>query len=478
MIVAQRQDGRLQVLDRLREPVRLAAGLNAEHRLDAAARERALACLERFGQRLRELPSANVRAVGTNTLRRANRDGAFLEEAQAALGHPIEVISGVEEARLIYQGVAHGIAADDGEQRLVMDIGGGSTELIVGEGFRALDLESLYMGCVGMSRRFFDDGLISKERMREAVLAAQLELKTVRRRFRRLGWSKAIGASGTIKAVREIIRAEGWDDGISAEGLKHLRKALLAAGHVDALRLAGLVEDRRQVLPGGVAILLAAFESLGIERMLVSPGALREGLLYDLLGRIEHSDIREATVLAMARRFQVDQAHAGRVEALALALFDALAGDWGLDPLQWRHWLHWAAQLHEVGLVVAHSQYHKHGAYLVAYSDMPGFSMSEQALLAALVRGHRRKFPRDECPALADPRAEAPRRLCILLRLAVLLLRGRPEDEPPRPRVRAEAGRLWLEFPPGYLDAHPLTRADLKQERKRLAGIDFRLDYR
>ncbi|RRQ21283.1 exopolyphosphatase [Thiohalobacter thiocyanaticus] len=472
MIVASQDNGQVKVLDRLREPVRLAAGLTPEHRLGEEARARALACLERFGQRLREFPSGAVRAVGTNTLRRANRDGAFLEQARAALGHPIEIISGVEEARLIYQGVSHSVAAEPG-RRLVMDIGGGSTELIIGEGFSPLYMESLYMGCVSMSQRFFPDGEISKEAMRRAVLAAQLEFRPMQARIRNLGWLTETGASGTIKAVREIIINEGWSEqGITYPALKRLRKALLAAGHADRLKLQGLSEERRPVLAGGFAILFAAFEVLKMNRMNVSTGALREGLLFDLLGRMRHEDIREATVAAMAQRYQVDTEHALRVERLALQFFDQVQVCWGLDE-QWRQWLHWAACLHEVGLIIAHSQYHKHGAYLIQNSDMAGFSLGEQARLASCVRGHRRKLGKELW------KSQPPQVLYItlLLRLAVLLQRGRSDQLSRELELSCAPDGISLRFPTGWLEAHPLTRAGLEEERDYLAAAGLRLEF-
>lgn len=472
MIVACQQNGQLHVLDRLREPVRLAEGLTPEHRLNAEVRGRALACLERFGQRLREFPLGSVRAVGTNTLRRANRDGEFLREAQQGLGHPIEIISGVEEARLIYQGVANSVAAGD-DRRLVMDIGGGSTELIVGEGYTTLYMESLYMGCVSMAQRFFAAGEITKEALRQAVLAAQLEFRQVENRFRNLGWTTETGASGTIKAIREILVNEGWSDqGITYPGLKKLRKALIAAGHADKLKLKGLSDERRPVLAGGFAILFAAFETLEMKHMNISTGALREGLLFDLLGRIKHEDIREATVAAMAARYHVDAEHAQRVEQMAMQLFDQVRGCWELDET-WRQWLHWAACLHEIGLIIAHSQYHKHSAYLIQNSDMAGFSLGEQALLASFVRYHRRKMGKE----LWKGQPRQALYTAVLLRLAVLLQRGRSDQELPDVVLDCTGDGLSMRFPEAWLSDHPLTQGGLEQERDYLAAAGLELTF-
>lgn len=476
MIVARLHDDQLRVVDRLRDPVRLAAGMDRNHRLDADARKRAIECLQRFGQRLRDLGPDKVRVVGTNTLRQA-RDADFIEEAQQALGFPIEVIAGVEEARLIYLGVAHSLG-DQGGRRLVMDIGGGSTEFIIGEGFQPLRLDSLYMGCVTLTERCFKGGKLSKGNFQDAELIAGQELEPIQGRFRRLGWSGAVGASGTIRTVREILVEQGWSEqGITLQGLRKLRKALIDAGQIDKVKFKALPDDRRAVLAGGVAILHATFEALGIGRMLIAQGALREGLLYDLLGRIRHNDVREAAVQAMMSRYQIDAQHAARVEAVAQRLLTTLANDWALsDPMQ-SVWLHWAASLHEVGLVIAHSQYHKHGAYLIQHSDLPGFSMRDQALLAALVRGHRRKFPRDELTALPKPLQEPARRLLVLLRLAVLLRRDRADVPLPEFTAQIAANQLSLRFPDGWLDAHPLTRADLNEERKHLDAANLKLEF-
>jgi exopolyphosphatase/guanosine-5'-triphosphate,3'-diphosphate pyrophosphatase len=365
MIVGRLQNNQLQLIDRLREPVRLAAGLTDDHRLKPEAEQRALECLQRFGQRIRELPEGSVRAVGTNTLRLANASYRFLESAQNALGHDIEVISGIEEARLVYLGVAHSLP-DPGGQRLVVDIGGGSTEMIIGKGFDSIRLESLYMGCVSMSQRFFPDGVISKSNMKEAVLAAGLELQPSKQIFRQLGWSVATGSSGTIRAVGDVVINEGWSDkGISAASLKKLRSALVEIGHADRIQYAAVSDDRKAVFAGGVAVLSAVFQALKIDHMVHSSGALREGLLYDLLGRIQHRDVRESTVQSLAQRYHVDIPQAQRVELAALGLAEQVVDDWRLRDEGVRQWLHWASLLHEIGLVIAHSQYHKHGAYLV-----------------------------------------------------------------------------------------------------------------
>ncbi|HEX9626915.1 MAG TPA: exopolyphosphatase [Acidiferrobacterales bacterium] len=463
LVVAQADDGKIRVIDRLQEMVRLAAGLDARNRLSGPARQRALDCLARFGERLRGLPGHAVRAVGTNTLRRARDADKFLRRAERALGHPIEIISGQEEARVIYQGVARELP-DDGERRLVLDIGGGSTELIIGEGRRALLTESLSLGCVTLSRAHFATGRITPKALSAAETGARLELQPIEAQFRTHGWTAAYGSSGTLRAVASVIETQRWGDhGITPATLKRLRDALLAAGHVDQLALAGLSPERAPVFPGGLAILAAVFEALGIERMRVSGGALREGLLYDLVGRIRHEDVREQTIRDLSARYQVDVRQAERVAATAQRCLAQVAADWQLDEADGRM-LAWGARLHEIGLAIAHNKYHRHGAYLVENSNLPGFSWQEQRLLAALIRGHRRRLPRDLFDALPRAQRRSARRLCLLLRLAVLLHRGRGDVELPALRLEADKRSLMLRFPRGWLGRHPLTREDLVRE--------------
>jgi exopolyphosphatase/guanosine-5'-triphosphate,3'-diphosphate pyrophosphatase len=477
MIVGRLQNGQLRVIDRLREPVRLAAGLDDDQQLHPDVAERALDCLRRFCQRVHGLQPGNIRAVGTNTLRIAQTNQGFMEQAQEALGHRIEVISGIEEARLIHLGVAHSLA-DPGGQRLVVDIGGGSTELIIGEGFHPVYLESLYMGCVNISQRFFGDHVISKKAMKDAILAARLELQASKETLRRLGWSMATGSSGTIRTVRDVVRESGWSDsGITAESLKQLRNTLIDIGQAERIDFPAVSEDRKPVFAAGVAILSAVFQALKIDRMQYSSGAVREGLLYDLLGRIQHRDIREATVQSLTQRYHVDLDQAQRVEKTAVALASQLVQQWQLCREDIDLWLRWAALLHEAGLVIAHNQYHKHGAYLVEYSDLAGFSLLEQGFLATLVRCHRRKFRKLLVETLPKDRQEKTIRLAILLRLSVLLHRNRSQAEEPEIRVSATKESIQLKFPESWLEQHPLTLADLDQERKYLKPVCYKLEY-
>lgn len=476
MIVARVLNGQLHVLDRLQEMVRLAAGLNEQNRLDKASRKRALECLSRFGERLRSMPPGAVRAVGTNTLRRARNSGKFITQATRALGHPIQIISGQEEARLIYQGVARNLP-DNGEQRLVLDIGGGSTEIIIGRQLETLLTESLYIGCVGLSSRYFSRGRISPRAWRRAEIAAQLELQPVAAQFRAHAWQTAYGSSGTVRAVGTILQARHWSEtGITLESLYRLREALLAAGHVRQLKDFGISPERSIVLPGGVAILIAAFEALKIERLQVSDGALREGLLYDLLGRFRKEDVRARTIAGLSARYQVDRAQAERVTQTARYCFTQLAEAWALNEEAGQA-LEWAARLHEIGLAIAHSKYHRHGAYLVQHSDLPGFSWQEQQLLATLIRVHRRRFTPGIFEDLPKAQLRTGRRLAVLLRLGVLLHRGRTDTELPLFQLQAAKNSLSVKFPRAWLARHPLTREDLRQESVFLKAAGMRLRF-
>jgi exopolyphosphatase / guanosine-5'-triphosphate,3'-diphosphate pyrophosphatase len=475
MVVARAQHGHPSIVDRLREMVRLGSGLNQHGYLDNASQERALACLRRFGQRLRDMRAHQVRVVGTNTLRHARNADTFLAMAEEALGHPVEVISGMEEARLIYLGVSHHTDSVEGAN-FVVDIGGGSTELIIGEGYEPKYLESLSIGCVGVSQQHFDDGRLSQKRFDRARLATRLELRPVAAAFRRRGWSRAIGSSGTVRAARDVAHELGLvDSGVSLAALETIIGEMVKVRRIEDLQLPGLGPERTPVFPAGIAILAEIMSTLRIEHMEISGGALREGLLYDMLGRLQDEDARERSIRAMQRRYHVDAEQAQRVETTAAALLSQVERGWQLTDGRYRQLLVWAARLHEVGLDIAHSRYHHHGGYLLANSDLPGFVRLEQRLLAALVTFHRRKL---DDPFLDDlPAAwRVPLlKLIVLLRLAALLNRSRSPSD--LPQIALTAGKLLLElrFPGGWLESNPLTAADIDQEQQWLQARGFEL---
>jgi exopolyphosphatase/guanosine-5'-triphosphate,3'-diphosphate pyrophosphatase len=475
MVVARYTHGQLVILDRLREMVRLGAGLEADGRLSKDVAARALECLERFGQRLRDMRPDSVRVVGTNVFRRARRKEAFVERAREAIGHPIEIVSGIEEARLIYSGVAHNMPAGPG-RRLVCDIGGGSTEIIIGEGLEPLELESLQIGCVRLSEEFFADGRLSQKRMQRARVAARQAIEPYQTSFRRRGWDEAVGSSGTVRAIGDSIRElDPSAIDIGADGLERVIHELGNLEHIRDLKLASVTDDRKLSFAGGVAILAEVFEQLGIDSMKVADGAMREGLLYDLLGRYTDEDARERTVRSMQQRYHVDPVQAERVEATAVELLSQVEEVWSLTDPAIEVLLRWAARLHEIGLDVAHSGYHRHGAYLLANADMAGFPREEQKLLAIMVGGHRRKPAIEEADELAPPWDKRAPAMTLMLRLAVLLHRGRSSVALPPIKLLARPDALEMRFPPDWLDDHPLTVADLHVEIEQLKSVGFRL---
>lgn len=475
MVIAKIDHNEVRPIEQLAERVQLAADMK-RNKLSLEAIARGLTCLSRFRQALDKLQPDQVRVVGTNALRAAKNAIEFIQPAEMLIGHPIEVISGREEARLVYLGVAHTLADDD-DARLVVDIGGGSTEFVIGQRFESRLRESLHMGCVTYRDRFFPEGKLSKKRYENAYQAACQEVLPIRKAFKKHGWQNTVGSSGTMRTVAQLITSQGWSkEGITADGLKQLRKMLLKCGHVDDLpEFEGLSERRRHVIVPGVAIVSGIFDTLGMEAMQISPGALREGVAYDMVGRLEHEDVRERTVSALMQRCDVDPQNAEQVEQLAVQLFDSVSNNWGLDKAD-RGLLQWAARLHEVGLSIAHSQFHKHGQYLISHSDLPGFSKREQEVLGLLVRSHRQKFPLTDFAAFEPMRAARLQRLCVLIRLAALFKYVAPSEDLPVVTTSVEGKEITLFFAVGWLAANPLTGAALKAEQNHLKKIGFKLN--
>jgi exopolyphosphatase / guanosine-5'-triphosphate,3'-diphosphate pyrophosphatase len=478
MVVAKVVLGQLRIIDRLRETVRLAEGLDGQGGLSDAARQRAVECLSRFGERIRDLPQHRVRAIATNTVRALREPRAFLAAAEASLGHPIEVVSGREEARLIYHGVAHAQPPKPMQRRLVIDIGGGSTECIIGSGFDTIERESLQVGCVASTRRFFPNGKLSKKRWKEALAEIEAEFQQFAGLYRTLGWQEAIGSSGTNKAIGDICAAMKLTKGaVTDEALPVVRDRLLSAERIELIDLPDLSEDRRPIIAGGILVLEAAFETLGLKRMMVSKAAMREGVLYDMIGRGRGEDPREASVDALMQRYGIDRAQAARVEATAMRLFDQVADRWDLGGDE-RLMLIWAARLHELGLAIAHSQYHVHGAYVIEHSDIAGFTRQEQLFLAALVRNHRRNVSNKSLEALPDRLLAGAKRTATLLRIAVLLHRSHEAESLPDIGLHVVGNALGMAVPRSWLDARPLLRTDLGHEPEGIAslGVELVLD--
>ncbi len=338
--------------------------------------------------------------------------------------------------------------------------------------------ESLFMGCVSFSQRFFPDGKVTRQAMDAALIAGRLEIRPVQTFYNSDHWELAVGSSGTIRSIRDVVQAQGWSDkGITRKSLKKLRKALVEAGHVDKVQLPALSDNRRPVFAGGLAVLSAVFKALDIQEMRVSDLALREGLLYELLGSIQHHDSRDRTVETLVQRYGLDQAQGERVAATALDLLQQVRGHWNLEEPENGQLLQWAARLHELGLAISHSGYHKHGAYILANADLAGFSRQSQGLLSRLVQAHRRKFPRPLFEELGRETRQSTERLAILLRLAVLLHRGRSAQGKPSIGILAEGENIVLSFPRGWLESHPLTEAELEREANHLEAGGYFLSY-
>ncbi|WP_114417727.1 Ppx/GppA phosphatase family protein [Marinospirillum perlucidum] len=479
LVLARKIKGELSLLKRLGEKVQLAAGLDERGYLSEEAQQRGLECLERMAPFIQGLEENQVRAVGTNALRAARNSGEFITRAQELLGTSIEVIAGREEARLIYAGVVHTSPKFD-QKRLVIDIGGGSTEFIAGEGGEPRLLESLHMGCVSYTQQFFGDGNFSEQNYQKARLAALSELLHIQKSFLAHGWERVQGSSGTLKTLSLVV-GKGEFAPLTPKNLHELEKELFKTKSTRGWVRFGMREDRAKVIAAGLAITSAFFEALQLQEMHYAEGALREGLLYELAGTGTDQDIRDRTVGSLMERFQVDQQQSDLVCQAALKGLDQVARAWGLSHPSWSNKLRWAAQLHEIGLNVAHTQYHKHGAYLLTYADLAGFTRQQQQILAVLVRAHRRKFPANEFKSFAPEYQLKLQRLARLLRLAVLLHHSRPDSPLLDFTLELDNSQsketMYLRFPQGWLENQPLLMNDLQQEAKWLNNVGFELVY-
>lgn len=474
LLIARIEHGEIRPDRALSEKVQLAAGLEDDV-LSVEAIERGLECLSRFAQLLQSVEPQRIRVVGTNALRRARNRRAFTEPARRILGAPIDVIYGREEARLVYLGVAHTLA-DDIQSRLVVDIGGGSTEFAIGKRFEPLRLESLQLGCVTYSRECFADGLLSKSNYKSAYDRACVEVSHIRKQFRSKHWVEAVGSSGTLQAIEGILVSQDWADGkITRKGLQRMRKALLDFKHLDDITFEGLSDARRSVIASGVAITEAIFDVLDIDEMRSSRGALREGVVYDLVGRLSHEDVRERSIVGLMQRYHVDEETAEVVSRRARTLFNATYKSWELSPRD-LELLAWAAQTQEIGKAIAHKHYHRHGAYLLRNSDLPGFPQHEQEDMATLVDGQHGKIRQG---LFGDNEGQALlrlQRLVALLRLATLFKYVEPLEQLPDFSIKASAKGLHLEFPDDWLAQHPLTAQELEQQQDAFRRMDMRLE--
>ena len=475
LIASLEENGSLKVIDKIKEMVRLGAGLNSKQQLDEETQQRALECLSRFSQRLQNIDEKDVRITGTNTLRLAKNAKKFTKRAKKILNHRIDIISGIEEARLIYQGAIYGLA-ELGDKRLIVDIGGGSTELIIGENRKPIQLESIDMGCVSITKKFFSDGLISEFRIKEADKYARHNIYPIQHDYLTTGWEQCVGTSGSIRSISNVLLMSGFTDGtITYKGLKQLLLKIQEFESIDKIKFDGLSSERRPVFIGGLIVLKATFKALKLQQMTVSDGSLREGLMLDIVGRIKHEDIRVSSIEHLASRYDVRTHHANNVIASCEHLYAELKEPWMLDDENHYLLLLWAARIHEIGLAISHSGYHKHGAYLAENSDMPGFSLQEQQILSLLIRYHRQKFIKGDFKTFSSKHRKALYRLTIILRISVILNRSRPDYQAPDYSIKAKKKSLTLRFPEHWFDDNPLTIADLENEIDYLETIGFKL---
>lgn len=480
MVIAKQRHGELKIVETLGEKVQLAAGMSLEGKITEQAEQRALQCLERFGERIRYFKASDVQVVGTNALRVAKNRKAFTYKAQKVLGFPIEVISGREEARLIYLGVAHSMADDEGK-RLVIDIGGGSTEFVIGERFETELLESLHMGCVSYrDRYFFDTEKVQSQEFDRAVLEASRELLHIRSNYKGAGWQSCVGSSGSIKAVIAALKAIDCcvDEEITLDGLKLLREKVLAAESISSLKQFGVKQDRLSTFAPGLAILYAAFKVLKIKKMAFNSGALREGLLYDIVGRIQHEDVRHRTISSLQRRYHIDTDQSQRVEATCLWAYSQVAKLWSIESEENEAMLRWASGIYELGNAISHTQHHKHGAYLIQHSDLPGFTDWAKKRLAVLVRLHRRRIANDVLAELETEEVQTVLKLVVLFRLAVILTANRVTQQTLFTLSVLDERSILLDIGDSWISKHPLTFASLKAEQATLSGCEFTLEIK
>ena len=476
LAIARVDHGEVKKVASMSEKVQLAAGLDENKNLTEAAQQRGLACLSRFVGRLGSVQPNRLRIVATNALRQAKNGHEFIQKAAEILPKHIEIIAGREEARLIYLGVSHTMV--NSGRRLVIDIGGGSTELIIGEEFEPIHTESLQMGCVAFTKAFFVDGEINQKSFDKAVVAARKELSGIANTYKEAGWDTVVGSSGTIKACRQITVNMGWSnekEELTRDGLDKLKEKLLKYKHVAEMEFDGLKEDRRAVLPAGIAILYAIFDVLELDKLVYSDGALREGVMYDLLGRFQHEDIRDRSVQALMGRYNADPKQAERVVNMAQHLFDGVADSLKLTTED-SDLLRRAAYLHEIGLAISHAGYHRHGACLLQHSDIAGFSQIDQNHLSHLVAHHRRKLRSDARVDVMKVGGNKLVYLCLLLRLAVLLNHSRSDQMLPAIELTVGNAQQWQLSVSGNAAQWPLLVADLHDEQAQFKHWDVELD--
>lgn len=471
MLLVRHIEGQVQTMAKIKRKVRLANGLDKDNYLNNEAMQRGWDCLRLFAERLQDIPPQNIRIVGTAALRSAKNVDVFLETANKILGHPIQIISGEEEAATIYKGVAH--TSGGLGRRLVVDIGGASTELIIGEGFEAKALVSLPMGCVTWLDYYFKDRQLTAHNFEQAITSAKTVLEPILKQYKELGWQACVGASGTVQALQEIMLAQGMDEEITLKKLKRLQKQAMAASHLEELEIDGLTLERALVFPSGLSILIAIFEFLEVESMTLAGGALREGLAYGMIDAMQHADIRQRTICSLQARYQLDTQYAHQVEEVCLNLFSQCGGeDWISESIA--PWLlSSAALVHEIGLTIDYKKGGEHGAYLLRNLDLPGFTRAQRHLIAEMVRRYREQLT--SLPEQHAISGKSGKRLLRLLRLAVILTHRRESAYQPEFQISANDEELTLTLDKLWLEQNPLTWAELEIEVNRQTDMGWPL---
>lgn len=461
MLVVREVAGSIQTICCIKRKVRLAAGLNSDNQLCLAAMERGWQCLRLFAERLQDIPPTQIRVVATATLRLAVNADQFLAKGQEILHFPVQVISGEEEARLIYQGVAHTTGGEN--RRLVVDIGGASTELVTGTGTQTTSLFSLSMGCVTWLTRYFADRKLTEENFARAEQAAVAVLSPVIATLKSYGWEACVGASGIFQGLQEIIVAQERDEHITLDKLQRIKQQAIACGNLDQLNITGLSAERAAVFPGGLAILIAIFNKLSIHDMTLAGGALREGLIYSMLPVVNSADIRHHTLRNIQRRFMIDSDQAKLVSQLAIRFINQLRGAWVLDTLS-RDLLICACELHEIGLSIDFKRAPQHAAYLLSHLNLPGFTLAQQKLLATLLLNQSNAIDIASLHQQSAVEQQVAEHLCRLLRLAILFANGCHDDQLPAITLTTNGEKIHLTLPADWLKNNPLSHEMIQQE--------------
>ena len=473
MLVTRLLADSVQTVDKVKRKVRLASGLDSNMRLSEEAILRGLECLSFFAERLQDIPKENIKVVATATLRIATNADDFLSRAEQILQRKVNLLSGIQEAETIYLGVAH--TSNSEGKRLVLDIGGASTELIVGEEFVAKKVQSLNLGCVTFNQQFFADGLLSEANFEQAINAAKVLLAPEIPSYQAIGWQSVLGGSGTMQALSEVLMSRCKPAIIALDFLYHFKQELIACKAIADINIQGLQAERQPVIASGLAILIALFESLDIEQLQLSSGALREGLLYEMLPDMKNQMIRQRTIHSLAERFHIDQQHSLRIAAQMDLLFDLVATPWQLERDNSYQLLMTACALHQVGLLLAYKYHQQHGAYILQHAELPGFDQADRQLVVALVKSYKADIDVDLLKAQAAVDYSQACYLLVILRLAVILSRRRNDDVLPVFSISIESNVITLEIPSQWLADHPLIKDELLQENIYLSAVNITL---